>query len=201
MQNVYWKSLVALCLLTLETKADYKEALSNAERDNLPVVAFLGCQKKPVPGAWSCHAKHLEGFTGPCVVVSYPGGGHHFATYKVGEEIILPPAFPKDNRDDALDEVNAYRAGRGLRPFIRDEGLTIAARGCAAARARALCFGHTENDFAFVPSGTTATSAGCAAYPADHGWLSCCMDDPAIYGGAAWALGSDGKRYMHLFVR
>ncbi len=34
---------------------------------------------------------------------------------------------------DAFDEVNAYRAQRGLRPFVRDEGLSIAAgrgRGC-----------------------------------------------------------------------
>src|SRR4051794_14785609 len=33
--------------------------------------------------------------------------------------------------DDALAEVNAQRASRGLRPFIRDEGLTQAARACA----------------------------------------------------------------------
>src|SRR5262245_6491531 len=31
---------------------------------------------------------------------------------------------------DGLDEVNAKRAARGLRPFIRDEGLTQAARSC-----------------------------------------------------------------------
>ena len=57
----------------------------------------------------------------------------------------------------------AMWAARGLRPFIRDEGLTQAARACAAFRARSLLFGHTGNDFAFVPAGTSASSAGCAA--------------------------------------
>src|SRR5437667_419785 len=50
---------------------------------------------------------------------------------------------------DGLDEVNAKRASRGLRPLIRDDNLTIAARGCAEHRARHLLFGHTSNDFHF----------------------------------------------------
>jgi len=102
---------------------------------------------------------------------------------------------------DGLDEVNAKRAARGLRPFIRDDGLGIAARACAAFRARYGLFGHTSNDFSFVPAGTSASSAGCAAYPADHGWMSCCTYDNYTYAGAAWVTGSDGRRYMHLFVR
>jgi hypothetical protein len=102
---------------------------------------------------------------------------------------------------DGLDEVNAKRAARGLAPFIRDEGLMQAARACAAFRAQYGLFGHTSNDFAFVPAGTSAASAGCAAYPADHGWMSCCIYDGYTYAGAAWVTGRDGRRYMHLFVR
>lgn len=102
---------------------------------------------------------------------------------------------------DGLDEVNAKRAASGLRPFIRDEGLTQAARACAAFRAQYGMFGHTSNDFSFVPPGASASSAGCAAYPASYGWMSCCTYDNYTYGGAAWVTGSDGRRYMHLFVR
>ena len=102
---------------------------------------------------------------------------------------------------DGLHEVNAKRAARGLPPFVRDEALTQAARSCAAFRAEHGLFGHTSNDFAFVPAGTTAASAGCAAYPAEYGWMSCCTYEGYTYAGAAWVTGRDGKRYMHLYVR
>lgn len=102
---------------------------------------------------------------------------------------------------DGLDEVNAKRSARGLRPFARDEGLTQAARACAAFRAERGLFGHTSNDFAFVPPGASAASAGCAAYPAGYGWMSCCTYDNYTSAGAAWVTGRDGRRYMHLFVR
>jgi hypothetical protein len=117
------------------------------------------------------------------------------------------PSVPSASADptgwagDGLDEVNAKRAARGLRPFIRDEGLAHAARGCAAFRAERGLFGHSSNDFAFVPAGSSASSAGCAAYPASYGWMSCCTYESYTYAGAAWVTGRDGKRYMHLFVR
>lgn len=97
--------------------------------------------------------------------------------------------------------MNVKRAQRGLRPFIRDGGLAQAARACAELRAANGIFGHTSNDFGFVPAGTSASSAGCAAYPASYGWMSCCVYDNYTYAGAAWVTGRDGKRYMHLFVR
>lgn len=103
--------------------------------------------------------------------------------------------------DEALDEVNAARMARGLRPFIRDDGLTQAAASCAEFRASHLMFGHTSNDFAFLPPGVSASSAGCAAYDASLGWLSCCTYENYTHAGAAYSIGRDGKRYMHLFVR
>ena len=100
----------------------------------------------------------------------------------------------------ALDEVNAKRAARGLRPFAHDPLLTAAAERCAAFRAERRLFGHTQNDFAFL-QGASAQAAGCAAYSAEYGWLSCCTYDGYTYAGAAYVVGADSKRYMHLFVR
>jgi hypothetical protein len=112
-----------------------------------------------------------------------------------------PSSDPSGWAGDGLDEVNAKRAVRGLRPFVRDEGLAQAARSCAAFRAEHGLFGHTSNDFGFVPPGVQASSAGCAAYPASYGWMSCCVYESYTYAGAAWVTGRDGRRYMHLFVR
>lgn len=119
-----------------------------------------------------------------------------------GQPHALPAAVTTPQRgEDALAEVNAKRASRGLRPFVRDEALTQGARACAQFRANNWLFGHTSNDFAFLPPGARAISGGCAAYPASYGWLSCCTWENHTYAGAAYVTGRDGKRYMHLFVR
>lgn len=140
---------------------------------------------------------------GPCAspravasvsVASACAGG--FATASVGVTAAVGVAT-----GTALDEVNTKRAARGLAPFVHDPLLTEAAARCAAFRAAHGLFGHTSNDFAFVPAGSSASSAGCAAYPASYGWLSCCTYDGYTYGGAAFVVGRDGRRYMSLFVR
>jgi len=100
-----------------------------------------------------------------------------------------------------LDEVNAARAARGLQPFLLDENLARGASACAVYRAQHRMSGHTSNDFGFLPAGTQARSAGCAAWPAGTGWGSCCTYDSYQYAGAAFCVGTDGKRYMQLFVR
>jgi hypothetical protein len=103
--------------------------------------------------------------------------------------------------EDALDEVNAARAARGLRPFVKDDGLTAGAINVADFRAARLMAGHTSNDFAGLPEGYTASAAGCAAWEPSMGWGACCTYENYRYAGAAWAIGRDGRRYMHLFVR
>jgi hypothetical protein len=103
--------------------------------------------------------------------------------------------------ENALEEVNAARAARGLRPFIEDEDLTAGAINVADFRAERLMAGHTSNDFAGLPEGTRARAAGCAAWEPSLGWGACCTYENYTYAGAAWAIGRDGRRYMHLFVR
>jgi hypothetical protein len=103
---------------------------------------------------------------------------------------------------EALDEVNARRAARGLYPYVRDEYLTQGAANVAAFRAQRRMAGHTSNDFGGLPAGVRASASGCAAWEPSMGWGSCCTDEVGPrYAGAAWAMGSDGRRYMQLFVR
>lgn len=103
---------------------------------------------------------------------------------------------------DALAEVNATRAQRGLRPYLPDPLLNQAAQACASQRASRMIQGHLpESDFSYLPAGAHASSAGCAAWTPDWGWGSCCTYDNYTYAGASWVMGRDGRRYMHLFVR
>ena len=103
--------------------------------------------------------------------------------------------------EDALAEVNAARAARGLTPFIKDPELTAGAINVADFRATRLIAGHTSDDFAGLPAGCTARAAGCAAWEPSLGWGACCTYENYRYAGAAWAMGRDGRRYMQLFVR
>ena len=113
------------------------------------------------------------------------------------------PLNPKLTKsvDDALEEVNAERARRGLRPFLADPLLTQAARSCAKIRATNLIKGHLASDFVHVPAGASAAAAGCGALDPSWGWGTCCTYENYTYAGAAWVMGADGRRYMHLFVR
>jgi hypothetical protein len=100
-----------------------------------------------------------------------------------------------------LSEVNAVRAQRGLPPYLEDPLLTAGAQAAANFRATYQLAGHTSNDFAFLPPGASAPAAGCATWEPSWGWGSCCTFENHTYAGAAYAMGNDGLRYMHLFVR
>lgn len=100
---------------------------------------------------------------------------------------------------DALDVLNAKRVARGLHPYKRDAGLSIAAEKAAQYRAARGIEGHTQDDFSFVPKGSRATAAGCAAW--DEGFGACCMYDTQYrYAGAAWVR-RGGINWCHLYVR
>lgn len=101
----------------------------------------------------------------------------------------------------ALDEVNAKRAARGLKPYIFDPLLTIAAERAASERASRLVRGHLANDFVYLPAGATANAAGCGALEPSWGWGACCTFENWTYAGAAAVPGRDGRIYYHLFVR
>jgi hypothetical protein len=102
---------------------------------------------------------------------------------------------------DALAEVNAARAARGLQPFTKDARLTAGAINVADFRAERLIAGHTGNDFSGLPRSSTAAAAGCAAWEPSWGWGACCTYENYTSAGAAWTMGRDGRRYMQLFVR
>ena len=117
---------------------------------------------------------------------------------------VQPSVATAYGSDDALDEVNARRAARGLPAFVKDPGLTQAAAACAKVRAANFVDGHlggAMSDFSYLPAGVTASAAGCGALEPSWGWGTCCMDEPYTFAGAAWVMGANGKRYMHLFVR
>lgn len=102
--------------------------------------------------------------------------------------------------EDALDAVNALRASRGFRPYLRDEGLLAGARAAARFRAERRIWGHTNNDFGFLPLGTSAAAAGCAANEMSWGFMACAIYENHTYAGAAW-VEVNGYLYCHLFVR
>ncbi len=192
-------SLLALLLFTAQSPAAdlcYPHGKAKALRESKPLLVFVGLPCEAVAGHIVCTIDSLEGYPAQCVVLSKPADdGQMWWERTCGSVREL-----NDPGADALWEVNSQRAARGLRPYIRDEGLTIAARGAAACRASNLCFGHTSNDFAFLPSGCSAVAAGCAAY-ADNVFMACAVYDNYTYCGAAYVIGRDGKRYNHAFYR
>ena len=135
------------------------------------------------------------------------GGGHYVArwiknkpTQQYRQAVQVANTFGQQEVYDALDEVNETRRRSGLRPFIRDSRLTQGAYECAKFRARRHMSGHTSNDFQFL-HGAFASAGGCGAMEDSWGWGTCCTFENYTYAGAAWVRGSDGKRYMQLFVR
>ncbi len=103
--------------------------------------------------------------------------------------------------EDALAVVNADRAAKGLKPFIRDAGLTAAAIAACDYREAHRIEGHTGNDFQFLPAGCSADAAGCGAVPPIFGFATCCLNDDYQYAGAAWLRGRDGQNWCHIFCR
>jgi len=194
---------VAIVLSQLTaTVHSYADGQHRAIERSQPHIVFIGTKGRGVEGCVASHAKTLEGYEGPCIVVATPSNGSLWFAAQL-------PAHASDadllaaagiGVNDALAEVNAVRAKRGLPPYIRDEGLTIAAQKCADIRAARHIAGHID-DFAMLPPGVSASATGCGALTPDWGWGTCCTTENWTYAGAACVIGNDGKRYMHLFCR
>jgi hypothetical protein len=202
----------AIAILVLASMAHaqdrtYATAASRAFADQKPLVVFIGVKPRPIDGAETIHVKSLEGYDTQTIVLSKPGVSwlEWVATLpadatdaEIADKLFGPSI---GSPVEALHEVNAVRAARGLAPYAKDESLTKAAMSAARFRAERRIAGHTPNDFAHVPDGSSATAAGCAAWTPDWGWGSCCTYENWRTAGAAYVVGEDGRRYMHLFVR
>jgi hypothetical protein len=206
-RSIFVLTMAVLGSLPTISSAQYFEGREEAIRTNKPHVVFLDCPVREVKGAVTSYAKTLPGYEGPCIIVAYPKNGTTYFSSQLPPDVVevsvvenLAPSAAVRREKDALREVNEVRVRRGLRPFIHDDGLCQAA--CAAAEYRAArCIAGHCNDFAFLPQGCSASAAGCAAWPPDMGWGACCTYDNYTHAGAAVAIGPDGQRYMHLFVR
>lgn len=185
----------------------YAAAASKAFAERKPLIVFIGVTARPIAGAFTMHVQSLEGYDKRTIVVSKPGASwlEWVATMPADAtdaEITNKAIGPSSGTPvEALHEVNAVRAARGLPPYIRDEGLTKAAMSAARFRAERRIDGHTPNDFGHLPEGVSAAAAGCAAWSPEWGWGSCCTFESWMSAGAAYVVGEDGRRYMHLFVR
>jgi hypothetical protein len=191
-------------LILSQSIAPYEAGQAQAIAAGQPHIVFLGCPARPLKDCVTSHAAALVGYAQAGVIVARPGKGTMWfvAQLPVGAaDADIRTAAGLTDGGDALHEVNAVRQQRGLRPFLRDDGLVAAAHSAAAFRAARLIAGHTSNDFAHVPPGSSASSAGCAAWEPSWGWGACCTYENYTYAGAAYAIGSDGRRYMHLYVR
>ena len=116
----------------------------------------------------------------------------------------VEPPLASQPTTDALSEVNAARARRGLRPYIADAGLTQAAKDCCEYRAAHRIKGHVTGgmgDFQFLPQGVTASAVGAGALEPSWGFQACAMYESFRSAGAATVAGSDGLLYHSLFVR
>jgi hypothetical protein len=190
-----------------ESTADpYPAAYAATLRDRLPLLVFVGKPAAEWTGARTISVKNFPDTSAPGVVVCVARNDGMFrkdlpATASTSDIQAAIASLATVTEGDALDEVNATRAARGLRPFIRDDYLTMGAKNAAQMRAASLTEGHTSNDFAALPPGGNATAAGCAAWEPSMGWGACCTYENYTYAGAAYVFGRDGRRYMHLFVR
>lgn len=212
---------VGLSALTAQ-EADYATARKKAVAHQQPLLIFVDCTPRLVAGFVSVRVDTLAGYPAKCIVLGDKKLDwlHTFAPSAVDTDfrkVVMPTQSPFDLPSssagpdvkrfasvDALEEVNAARAQRGLRPFIRDDGLTVGAMAVASYRATHGIRGHVQrpsSDFAFLPPGVDCNAAGCGALDPSWGWGSCCTYERWTHAGAAYAWGADGRRYMHLFVR
>jgi len=95
----------------------------------------------------------------------------------------------------AMAEVNRWRARHGL-PELKEvpEATDFAQKKAEYRAARMMKNGHQG------PKCPAGWREGCGEADPEWGWLTCVMEEDAVYGGAGVAVGADGERYMVLIV-
>jgi hypothetical protein len=179
---------------------DVQVALDQGRQYLIARTAAVTCDGRP---AFFDTARKYAGGLAATLTLA-PQGARSAVRVEFSSSAAQTPAPSFNGSSDALDEVNAARARRGLPPYLKDEGLTQAAARCAQLRAASFIDGHLGgqmSDFACLPPGCQASATGAGALTPDWGWGSCCTYDGYAYAGAAWVMGADGRRYMSLFVR
>src|SRR5262245_29475531 len=114
----------------------YAATAAKAFTERKPLVVFIGVKPRPIEGAITMKVDSLEGYDKMTVVVSKPGANwlEWTATMPAevtDSEISRAVGLDRGGAVDALDEVNATRANRGLPPFVKDDGLTVGAMNAA----------------------------------------------------------------------
>lgn len=204
---------LAFALLLAQEPTVYRHYDDHKPRG--PYIVFVGSPPRTVKGLDACWHAKLDGAPKGSVVVS--DGRYWLKTLPATatdteirqaaglERPAMAAPFSDQaaiaDAEDALAAVNAARAARGLRPYLRDDGLMAAAKSAAEFRASHRLAGHTSNELGFLPPGSRSMASGCAAWPVGSGWGSCRTLEGWTHAGAGWTIGPDGLRYMHLFVR
>ncbi|WP_442485317.1 hypothetical protein [Aeoliella sp. SH292] len=118
--------------------------------------------------------------------------GEPVATNIVGNLVRSGQSFSHSDGVTALDKANAERRREGQRALIPDAGLQALALRKATIAAQRGYKNHI---------GGSLGGAKCEGVGYTNGrFLSCCLDEPGTYGGAAMVQGRDGW-YCCLLVR
>ena len=96
---------------------------------------------------------------------------------------------------DGWAEFCEWRRRMGLPQVQQDPAMMAFAQNKANYQASRLISGHAGPR---TPAGWREGTGNAAA---SWGWLTCCMEEDARFGGAGMAYGRDGQRYMVLVVR
>ena len=79
-----------------EKPLSYDAAYAKSLREGRPLVMFIGCEEKPVPGSVTCRVEPYEDYKAGQVVVGVPRGGYLYwqATHANHERMVQAQASP-----------------------------------------------------------------------------------------------------------
>ncbi len=167
-------------LAKFSTSETYTAGCAESLKTGKRLVTFIGIAPRAVPGSVVARCNWLDGYDAPKIVLSVPGRGFldelavlpATATDAEIQAAMMPravqalpapfvlgkaadgniPPTVVGEVCDALAAVNATRAQRGLRAYLRDDGLTAGALRIAAHRAERRMYGHTAKRLVAAPA-------------------------------------------------